>query len=508
LAAFVRRESTVTERRSDFPEDGLGAGRAIPLVAIAAGGALAVLLLVHVAVRQAETRLGDLGAYRRLWSDEALATTALIDARTGGAEFRRFRNSESVATCRRLIVEKVDELQIRPWQFWRTIRVEPFLRERIHQEPTPYDDPGRASILGLGFRVLRGVSPYLVFWLAPLLAAPVLAWTIAELARGGHLGAGLVFGALLVLSPFVVEVLSLARSPVGFYLVAWLALVALAAFAILGASPTPRSVLLRCALAGLVFGVCAFCRIASLFLAPGIALAVAAGVRRSASSRRLLLALACGFLFLAPSLVVRSERSHSRWQPLWQGLGDFDRTHAFAWSDPLAEEWARQRGAHGFSTEGEVAFRAEVLATIGNEPGWYAGILAQRLWATVSQQKLWPRVATDGLWMTRSTSMNEGFMDKYYTYTPTVDFVGWGQHEIELPIVLVILPTVVLLALRRGREARVLAAASAAIFVPVLISTASGQETQAFALVYSLGCGFAFEALGRWLRARGRSTGS
>jgi hypothetical protein len=190
------------------------------LPGIAAGTLFALLLLTHVGVRSVDTRLDELGAFRRLWSDEALATTALVDARTGGAAARRPRNPESVATCRRLIVERVDALQIRPWQFWRTIRAEPFIRERIDQEPAPFDDPGRAFLLGLAFRALGGVAPYLVFWLAPLF------------------------------------VLALSRSPVGFYLVAWLALVALAVFAILGPPPTPQSLLLRCALAGLVFGVC------------------------------------------------------------------------------------------------------------------------------------------------------------------------------------------------------------------------------------------------------------
>lgn len=492
-----------------YPEPArAGTGQVFPLLGLAAGAVFAALLLTHVAVRHADTRIGELGAFRRLWSDEALATTALVDARTGGAASRRPRNPESVAACRRLIVERAHVLQIRPWQFWRTIRAEPFIRERIYQEPAPYDDPGRAHLLGVGFRILGGVSPYLVFWLAPLLGAPVLAWTIAEIWRSGHSGAGVVFGCLLVLSPFVVEVLALARSPVGFYLVAWLALVALAVFAMLGPPPDPRSLLLRCAVTGLLFGVCAFCRIGSLFLIPGIALAIAVGARRATSRRRVLLAAACGVLSLMPSLVVRPEQSHNRWQPLWEGLGDFDRTHANTWSDPLAEEWVRRHGAPGLWTaESEEVFRADMLATIRSEPGWFARILAQRLWATVSQHKLWPRIATDGLWMTRSTSMNEGFMDKYYTYTETVDFLGWGAHVIEVPIALVTFPTLALLALRRWREGLVLAAAAAAVFVPVLISTASGQETQAFVLVYFLGFAFAAEAVGQRLRsAFARST--
>jgi hypothetical protein len=53
---------------------------------------------------------------------------------------------------------------------------------------------------------------------------------------------------------------------------------------------------------------------------------------------------------------------------------------------------------------------------------------------------------TDALWMARSASPNEGFMDKYYAYTTTVDFLGFGEHKLELPVALIILPTVGLLA--------------------------------------------------------------
>jgi len=483
------------------PEDERVALTRASLLGLAAGIVFALLLLVHVAVRNADTRLDELGAFRRLWSDQALATTALVKARTGSVAPYRTGNPQSVATCQRLIVERVNVLGIRPWQFWRTIRAEPFIRERIHHEPAPYDDPGRAFLLGSAFRILGGVSPYLVFWLAPLVGAPVLAWTIAELCGSGHTGAAVAFGCLLVLSPFVVEVLALSRSPVGFYLVAWLALVALAVFAMLGTPPTPRSLLLRSGLTGVVFAMCAFCRIGSLLLAPGVALAIAVGARRTTSPRRMLLAAASGLLFIAPCLVVRSERSHDRWQPLWEGLGDFDRTHAFTWSDPVAEEWAVRHGAHLWTDEGETAFRADLRATIRREPRWFAGILAQRLWETISQHKLWPRNATDGFWMERSTSTNEGFMDKYYTYTETVDFLGWGSHVIEMPMALLSLPTLALL-LRRGGDRLVLTAAAAAVFVPVLITTASGQETQAFALVYFLGLAFAIETVGREVRKR------
>jgi hypothetical protein len=60
-----------------------------------------------------------------------------------------------------------------------------------------------------------------------------------------------------------------------------------------------------------------------------------------------------------------------------------------------------------------------------------------------------------------------------------------------------ILPTVALLALRRRSELPVLAAAAATVFVPVLISTASGQETQASRSCISWAIAFAAECAAR-----------
>lgn len=128
-------------------------------------------------------------------------------------------------------------------------------------------------------------------------------------------------------------------------------------------------------------------------------------------------------------------------------------------------------------------------------------------------------MSTDGLWMTRGRTFNEGFLDKYYTYTTTADFIGWGSRRIELPIALMIAPTLVLaaLALWRRPQARtpldialagtgdwarpclrvIGCVALAALPVPVLLTTAGAAEPQAFVLVYLLGAALAAEAIGR-----------
>jgi hypothetical protein len=55
----------------------------------------------------------------------------------------------------------------------------------LRKRPVPifprYDDSGRPLLLSLGFRLLGGVSPYLLFWLALLAAIPVLGWAAWEM---------------------------------------------------------------------------------------------------------------------------------------------------------------------------------------------------------------------------------------------------------------------------------------------------------------------------------------
>jgi hypothetical protein len=77
----------------------------------------------------------------------------------------------------------------------------------------------------------------------------------------------------------------------------------------------------------------------------------------------------------------------------------------------------------------------------------------------------------------------------------------FGKQRLELPIALLILPTVALLAwagydprLRPAAGATLLLMA-AALPLPVLISTAGGLEPQAFALAYLLGFGLLADAL-------------
>ena len=469
------------------------------------------LILANTAALRSDTDYEELGAFRRLWDDLARGVTTYLDREYAVAPERAGRKAwatDPVAATRRIVVEKVAQLEIRPWQFWRIVRDEAFLRERGRPVPPDmFDDPGRALVLAAVFQLRGGVAPFLILWLAPLLLVPVVLWIAYESFRAGVPVAGAAFLALLGLSPFVLETLSFARSAAGFYLVALLTLVPLALHGVMGPTPTARGLMKRWGAAGLVFGLCTLCRSGSLLMMPALVLVLALSVARIPSSARRprlwrgALAALTLVLFLAPFAALRQPEHHAAWAGVWQGLGDFDRTKGHSWSDPVAEERVRREGASGLRTpEATAVLRAEVLDHVRDDPGWYAGILARRLFATVTQSRLWPTVRSDGLWMARSASPNEGPMDKYYAYTTTVDFLGFGKHKVELPVALILLPTVGLLAWaaldRRLRPVATvtLLLMAAALPLPVLISTAGGTEPQAFALAYGLGFALLLDA--------------
>jgi hypothetical protein len=470
------------------------------------------LILANTAVLRSETDFEELGAFRRLWSDLARGVTTYLDREYPVSQDKAWRKvwaTDPVATTRRIVVEKVAQHEIRPWEFWRVVRDEAFIRERGRPvRPDMFDDPGRGLLLAAAFQLRGGIAPFLILWLAPLLLLPVVVWTAYEAFRARVPVAGAVFLALVGLSPFVLETLSFARSSAGFYLVGLLTAVPLALYGCLGPPPTTKGLMARWGAAGLVFGLCALCRSGSLFLIPALALVLAISVARvpSPAHRRNLWRVALTaftlVLFLAPFAALRQPEHHDVWAGVWEGLGDFDRTKGHTWSDPVAEERVQREGAAGLRTpEAMAVLRADVLDHVRDDPRWYAGILARRLFATITQSRLWPTVRSDGLWLARSTSPNEGFMDKYYTYTTTVDFLGFGAHKVELPVFVVLLPTAALLGWAafaprwRPYALVTLLMMAATLPLPVLISTAGAVEPQAFALAYGLGFALLVEAL-------------
>jgi hypothetical protein len=88
------------------------------------------------------------------------------------------------------------------------------------------------------------------------------------------------------------------------------------------------------------------------------------------------------------------DTHHMFWHPLWCGLGDFDKTHGYLWSDkaakyfamPIVEARYRERG-QGESNERflfwdpvyEEVLKEKVVGDIKADPLWYAGILLRRM---------------------------------------------------------------------------------------------------------------------------------
>ena len=482
---------------------------------VALGVLASALVVANVAVLRSDTDYAELGAYRRLWDDLARGVTTYLDREYPIPMERAIRKNwapDAELATRRIIVEKVAQLEIRPWEFWRVIRDEAFLRERGRAVRTDiFDDPGRGLMLAAAFQLRGGVAPFLVLWLGPLLLLPVLVWIAYESFRAGVPVAGALFLALVGLSPFVLEQISFARSSAGFYLIALLLVVPLGLYACFGPPPTPRGLIARWVAGGIVFGLCTLCRSGTVMMLPALVGVLALSAARLPASeaprpqlRRYGLAALALLLFLTPFAALRQPEHHAVWAGVWQGLGDFDRTKGHSWSDPVTEEKVRSEGAPGLRTlEAAAILRDEVIDHVTDDPGWYLGILARRLFATVTQSRLWPTMRADGLWMQRSTSANEGPMDKYYAYTTTVDHLGFGKRKVELPVALMLLPGISLLAWAaydrrlRPQAALTLLMMAAALPLPVLISTAGGLEPQAFALAYGLGFALLADALMR-----------
>ena len=467
-----------------------------------------LLLAGQTLVYSLDIDLAGLGAWRRLWSDLAIAIASWADAAYGPAPQRVVaRGEEAEARARTVLLDRIERDGLSPSRPLAIIRDRPFVRERIAPEPKPHDDRGRAVLLGLAFRVRGGIAPFLILWLGWMVAAPVLAWTALELCAAGCARAAAALSILIGLSPFVAETLALPRNAVGFYLVGLLLVIPLAVYARLHPAPTPRGLAIRVSAAAVVFALCVFCRSSVALLVPGMLLAVWLGTRGLRSPwRRWAATAAAAAVFALPALLVRHTGHHDVWQAVWEGLGDFDREKGHAWSDPVAESAARRAGAPGMWTpESEAVFRSQVIADVAGDPAWFAGILVRRLAATVTLWKLWPWGPIDGTFLRPSTSMNEGLMDKYWRYATPIDHFGVGSARVEIPVPVLLAPAIALavLAVRgrfRSRARDLLAAlacpALAALAAPVLISTAAGQETQAFGLTCLVAAAFATELAG------------
>lgn len=430
------------------------------------------------------------------------------------------------------------EAGLTPAQFWRTVPANRFLRPAERTLVDRYDDAGRPLLLALGFRLLGGIAPFLLFWLGPLVAVPVLWWCAFELWAAGHARAAVVLPLLLGAWPFLADALALAYSTAGFYVLALVAAIPLAAYALLTPIVTLRGLLLRAAVAGVVLAVCICARGGALLTTPAMALGLAAGAWRVARGsparvgRAVLVCAACLAVLLLPYAIARvamarliartaaaygrpvlAPQRHALWFGLWTGLGDYDREKGYQWRDAAASAAAIGAGGTAltmsrYDPANETIYRRLILDDIEKDPAWYAGILVRRTLATLTQRKLWPWPPLSGRSLAPPEHPNQGAIDVYYSLVANADRFGVGGWQLEVPMPVLAFPTVAVLALAVWPRTRsrwlapalvTAAVAAGTLAAPVLITTASAIEPEAFVLCHLL----AASLLAEWSRRHG-----
>ena len=446
---------------------------------------------------------------RRFWDDLTLGIARYVDATSPGPALENTTSDLAplIVVYRKLVEEKVRTFEIEPHQFWRTVNDQKFRTLRAPYAQPAFEDSGRSRLLSLGFRAMGGVAPYLLLWLGALAFLPVLGWTIFELVSAGLSVAAFALSALVVLSPFFVECLTLPHSAIAFYLGGALAVGALAVAVFIPpkgrrpgwASLAPRTILLSFIL---IVGI--WCRSSTIMILPAAFVVASVGFARGGLAWGRASALAAA-LILVPAIFLRPPQTHNVWLALWEGLGDFGTDRGYSWYDADANRFLEARGIRGFpdpkdvNAEHEAAFREAFLSELRSSPGWFARILVQRLWATVALTKLAPWGPRDG--ESRSTPLF------HYKYTTPIDWFAWKERAYEVPITTLFIPTLLLLAwgIRdRGRladQGAVLAAVGLATLpLPIFVSSASGLETEAFGLLYFLGAAFLAQRVADSLR--------
>jgi len=465
----------------------------------------------------------------RFWDDTAIAIARYLDWTHGPQKTSQDPASmDELATMyQELLTKETRKEGIRAHEFWRTLRERPFLRNRRPYVVPPLEDRGRAIVIAVGYRSLGGISPYFPIWMGVLIGIPLLLWIVFEFFAAGYPLVGLAFLFVSGLSPYLIESLTLPHSAVGFYLAGLLVLIAYAAYAVLGRSRSRLGFAARVLISALLFAVFALCRSGTVFLLPGFLLALLLAARRvfaphmglgaSRPSKTKVPHYALVFLlvsavFLLPYLWIRPTQHHEAWLSLWEGLADFGAERGYSWHDRDAKRFLQRAGGtpwpspREFLPSHEAFFRRAVLEGVRSDPLWYAGILFKRAGATVSLNKLAPWGPLDG------ESIKPPLL--HYKFTTPVDWLGIGNRKVELPISCFWLPSLALgllwlrsrrslssaAGLRISRFASVmLCVALAALPLPVLVTTAAGMETEAFAFVHFLGLSFLIHEGAMWV---------
>jgi hypothetical protein len=424
----------------------------------------------------------------RYWDDMAGAVNTYL-RQTGPVQFLQGDEIAPVAYGN-LTIHWVAQENIEPYEFWRTLPRKRWAREAIVWAPAPTEDLGRPMLASVGFRLLSGVSPYLLAWLGPLFAIPMLAWLCWSLcARAREPWAALVTAMLLAFSCYTAEILTLPHSAVGFHFLGVILLASLAVTLLSPPAPSRRQAGWFIGLGGLFFAIFTICRAGTGLVAPGFAtLFLLYELRLSNSGKTAVLrAAAWTLLFLGPYLMVRPAAHHNVWTSVWEGLGDFGEDRGFSWHDRDAKKALRSAGIEPFENPKKLAeiheafFRERVIQAIRADPGWYATVLVRRALRTLSFHDLAPTCADDGQAASHPTS--------HYKYTTTAEHFGIGRSRHEFPFWVLPLPIVLLAGLAASGAYRrspywrtqggiALVLIAGVLPTPVFISTYAGQETQ------------------------------
>jgi hypothetical protein len=463
-----------------------------------------------------------MGTSRRYWEDLSIAAVNFqLGHRSSDKREWDWLGERVLRRLKVILPRNARRCGLRSWEFWRTVPLRP-LRNVEPLRGRDSDDPGRSWLSTVGFRVLGGVAPYFPVWVALLFALPLFVWLLLDCTLAGRQGIGIVTLLLFASSTYAAELLTLPYSAAGFYLVGLLLVVVLGFYAYL-ATPTRTGLLLRWLLGGLLFAICALCRGSVRAYLPVLGIITFVGAYRATEpptrrrTRAVMLAFVALTLLVGPYFLVRPPQRHEVWVGIWEGLGDFDREKGHAWYDPAARAAIRREGytipepigPYSLSAW-DAAFRRMVLRDIADDPLWFLSILARRVPTTVLQLKLWPRASIDGVPFARSTHPAEGVTDVYYNFVHTADVFGCGPWTWELPLAFLWAGPVALVglvALQRWRQPKYSLAplgllatiAAAGGTLPILVSTASGPETQAFLVVYIVAAGMVVDIVApRW----------
>jgi hypothetical protein len=273
-------------------------------------------------------------------------------------------------------------------------------------------------------------------------------------------------------------------------------------YAFLGDRGSTRGLVVRSLAAAFGFALCCICRASAVLMAPVFGLALLVAVRRvhprllaGGLLRQCLLAVLLTSLFVTPYMLVRPPQHHNFWIGYWEGLGDYGTDRGYSWYDRDLKRWLAAQGRRPFdhpryvSPEDELYVGQSVRRDVLAHPAWFAAVLARRFMDTVSFAKLRPHRAWDGY------SIEPPAL--HYKYTTPVDWVGSGPWKAELPTFLLQAGMPLLISCwawatwtsraeaKRRLERRlslVLAVGAATLALPVLVTTAGGIETEAFAL--------------------------